>query len=75
MIPPYWIQISVGLYLIEIIFILTSTLVVIRSGKDELQTTAEIAINLKRGVILYFIIALCAVLGLALLGAIVLSGF
>lgn len=75
MIPPYWIQLSVGLYLIEIIFILSSTLVVIKSGKDELQETAEIGRNLGRGVVLYLIIAAGAVLGLAMLGAVVLKGF
>jgi len=75
MIPPYWIQVSVGLYLIEIIFILSSTLVVIKSGKDELQETAEIGKNLRIGMSLYLIIAAGAVLGLAILGSVVLSGF
>ena len=75
MIPPYWIQLSVGLYLIEIVFILSTTLVVIKSGKDELQETAEVGKNLKRGVSLYILIAIGAILGLAMLGAVVLSGF
>jgi hypothetical protein len=75
MIAPYWVQISVGLYLIEIIFILSSTLVVIKSGKDELQQTAEMGVNLKRGMILYFLIAFGAIMGLSMLGAVVLSGF
>lgn len=75
MIAPYWIQMSVGLYLIEIIFILSSTLVVIKSGKDELQQTAETGINLKRGMALYLLIAFGAILGLSMLGALVLSGF
>jgi hypothetical protein len=75
MVAPYWIQISVGLYLIEIIFILTSTLVVIKSGKDELEKTAEIGANLKHGMGLYLIIALFAISGLSLLGAVVLRGF
>ncbi len=75
MIAPYWIQISVGIYLIEIIFILSSTLVIIKSGKDELAETAEIGVNLKRGVFLYLIIAIGSILGLAMLGSLVLSGF
>jgi len=75
MVAPYWIQVSIGLYLIEIIFILTTTLVIIKSGKDELEQTAEIGINLKHGVVLYLIIALASVVGLSLLGAVVLSGF
>jgi hypothetical protein len=75
MIPPFWIQLSVGIYLIETIFILTSTLVIINSGKDELFTTYEIGQHLKRGIFLYFVVALLAILGLAMLGAIVLAGF
>jgi Flp pilus assembly protein TadB len=75
MIPPYWIQVSVGLYLVEIIFILTATLVTIKSGKDDLQTTAEIGENLKVGISLYLIVSFLAILGLSLLGATVLKGF
>jgi Flp pilus assembly protein TadB len=75
MVSPYWIQVSIGLYLIEIIFILTSTLVIIKSGKDELEQTAEIGRNLKNGVGLYMVIALFSILGLSLLGAVVLQGF
>ncbi len=74
MIPPYWIQVSVGIYLIEVIMILTATLVVIKSGKDELEATYETGINLKRGVILYIVIALFAILGLTLLSSLVLAG-
>ena len=37
MIPPYFLQISVGIYLIEIIFILTAALVTVESGKDLLK--------------------------------------
>jgi Flp pilus assembly protein TadB len=73
MIPPYWVQVCVGLYLIEIIFILTGTLVTIKSGKDELQTTSEIGYNLKVGMVLYLIVALISVLALSLLGATVLK--
>jgi hypothetical protein len=74
MISPYWVQVSVGIYLIEVIFILTSTLVVIKSGKDELQSTSEIASNLKLGMIMYSFIALLAILGLTLLSNLVIAG-
>jgi hypothetical protein len=75
MVAPYWIQVSIGIYLIEIIFILTTTLVIIKSGKDDLEQTAEIGRNLKHGMSLYLIIALGSIMGLSLLGAIVLKGF
>ncbi|MFZ5955627.1 MAG: hypothetical protein ACOYT4_04325 [Nanoarchaeota archaeon] len=74
MIPPYWLQIVVGLYLIEIVFILTDTLVTISSGRDELQTTSETGKNLKTAILLYFVVGLISVVCLSLLGSIVLRG-
>jgi Flp pilus assembly protein TadB len=74
MMPTYWLQLAVGIYLIEIVFILTATLVTIKSGKDELQTTAETGKNLKAGIVLYTIVAFLSILGLSLLGAVVLNG-
>jgi len=74
MIPPYYLQIAIGIYLIQIIFILTGTLVTIDSGEDKLEKTNKIGKNLKRGITLYFITALLAILALFLLTSIVLSG-
>jgi len=74
MIPTYWLQIVVGLYLIEIVFILTSTLVTIKSGRDPLQTTAETGKNLKVTIILYSIVAAGAIAGLTIIGAVALAG-
>ena len=71
MIPPYYLQIAIGIYLIQIIFILTRTLVVIDAGEDKLQRINNIAKNLKRGITLYFITGLLAVLSLFALSAIV----
>jgi len=73
MIPPYYLQLSVGIYLIQIIFILTATLVTIDAGEDRLQNTYKIGINLKKGMTLYFITALIAVLALFLLSTLVLG--
>jgi hypothetical protein len=74
MIPTYWLQVVVGIYLIQIVFILTSTLVTIKAGRDQLQTTAETGKNLKSTIFLYFIIALGAIVGLSLIGAVALAG-
>lgn len=74
MMPTYWLQVAVGIYLIEIVFILTSTLVTIKSGKDELFTVFETGRNLKKGINLYLIIAFISILGLSLLGSIVIGG-
>ena len=73
MIPPYFLQIAVGIYLIEIIFILTSTLVTIDSGEDELERTYKTGLNLKKGIMLYFITALLSVMVLFILASVVLG--
>ncbi|GAH12484.1 unnamed protein product, partial [marine sediment metagenome] len=72
-IPPYFLQIIIGIYLIQMVFILTKTLVVIDSGEDKLQTTNKTGKNLRKGITLYFITALFAILALFILTTIVLG--
>ncbi|MBT6689965.1 hypothetical protein HN903_04670 [archaeon] len=74
MIPTYWLQIVVGIYLIQVVFILTQTLVTLKSGRDPLQMTAEVGKNLKVSMILYLVVAAGAIIGLTLVGAIALAG-
>jgi len=74
MIPTYWLQIVVGLYLIQVVFILTSTLVTIKSGRDPVQMTAETGKNLKTSMILYLVVASGAIIGLTIVGAVALAG-
>ena len=74
MIPTYWLQIIVGVYLIEVVFILTSTLVTIKSGRDPVQMTAEAGKNLKLSMILYLIVAAGSIIGLTIVGAVALAG-
>ncbi|MDD5012152.1 MAG: hypothetical protein PHQ66_00690 [Candidatus Nanoarchaeia archaeon] len=74
MIPPYLLQIIIGFYIIEIIFILTNALVIIDSGEDKLETTNKTGINLRAGIGLYAVTALLAVIALFLLTSIVLGG-
>ncbi len=74
MIPPYQMQISIGIYIIEIIFILTSALVTIDSGEDKLGNTYEIGRSLLRGSMLYLITAFISVISLSLLASIALRG-
>ncbi len=73
MIPPYLLQIIVGIYIIEIIFILSGALVVIDSGEDKLEKTNKTGINLRKGIGLYVVTALIAIIALSLLTAIVLG--
>lgn len=74
MVPPYFIQLSVGLYIIEVIFILTGALVTVDSGKDSLREKHELAKNLQRGILLYLVTALVSILALAVLAGFALSG-
>lgn len=74
MIPPYWLQIIVGIYIIEIIFILTITLVTIESGEDRLSEKSEISKMLMTGMTLYTIAAFIAIIALAILAGVAVSG-
>lgn len=74
MIPPYFLQIAIGIYLIEVIFILTGTLVTIDFGEDKLERTSRIGENLKKGIVFYFVTALISSLALFALSSIVLKG-
>jgi len=73
MIPPYYLQIAIGIYLVEITFILTKALVVIDSGEDKLQETNLTGKNIMRGMMLYFATAFISTVSLFALSAIVLG--
>jgi len=72
MIPPYYMQISIGVYIIQIVFILTSALVTVDAGEDRLRRTHEIGRNLMRGGMLYLIMSFIAISSLSLLASIAL---
>lgn len=74
MIPPYFLQIAIGIYLIEIIFILTTALVVVDSGEDKLERTSKIGKNLFGGMLFYFFASLIAIVSLFLLSTFVFGG-
>lgn len=73
MIPPYHLQVIIGIYLVEIVFILTRTLVIVDSGEDKLERTNKTGKNLSRAIGLYFIIALITSLVLFVLSSVVLG--
>jgi hypothetical protein len=74
MIPPYFLQISIGLYIVEIIFILSATLVTVESGVDKLRVANETGKNIRRGIMLYLVVALLATIALSLLASVALAG-
>jgi hypothetical protein len=73
LIPPYYLQIAIGIYLIQVIFILTGTLVTINSGEDKLEKINKTGSNLKTGILLYFFTALLATMALFILSSVVLG--
>jgi hypothetical protein len=74
MIPPYFLQIIIGLYLVEIVFILTGALVTVDSGKDPLKEKYDLARYLKTSMILYLTTAFLSIVALAILASIALTG-
>ena len=67
-------QIAIGVYIIQIVFILTAALVTIDSGEDKLKQTHTIARNLKRGSLLYLVTAFISIMALSALSRVALSG-
>ncbi|MGV8152373.1 MAG: hypothetical protein ACP5OG_04780 [Candidatus Nanoarchaeia archaeon] len=74
MIPPYFMQIAIGIYIIQIIFILTSTLVTVDSGEDRLSKTYQTSKNLFSGALLYLITAFLSIVTLSVLAGYALGG-
>ncbi len=74
MIPPYFIQLTIGIYLIEIIFILSIALVTVDSGKDTLKEKHDLGRNLKTGIYLYIATAFLSTLALTILATVALGG-
>ncbi len=74
MVPPYFLQVAIGLYIIEITFILTNVLVIIDSGDDKLKRTYDISRNLRSGMLLYLIVTFISIVSLSGLAGIALQG-
>ncbi|VVB78636.1 Uncharacterised protein [uncultured archaeon] len=74
MIPPYFMQVAIGVYIVEIIFILTGTLVTIDNGEDKLKQTYEISKNLIRGGLLYLVTATLSIIALSILAGVAMRG-
>mgnify|MGYP006286577313 FL=1 len=74
MIPPYYLQLAIGIYIIEITFILSSALVTVDAGQDKLGKIYETGKNLRRGILIYSTVALISILALSLLASIAIGG-
>ena len=73
MIPPYYLQIAIGIYLIQIIFILTGTLVAVDSGEDKLERMNKSGKNFIRGILFYLVTSFVATVALFILTSVVLG--
>ncbi len=73
MIPPYFLQLAVSIYIIEIVFILTKALVTVDAGKDPLREKYDLARNLRTGIFLYLATAFVTILTLSILASIALG--
>lgn len=73
MIPPYFLQVIVGIYLVQMVFILTRVLVTIDSGEDKLEKTNKIGKNLNNAIALYLLTALVSAIALFILSIVVVS--
>ena len=74
MVPTFWLQIIVGVYLIQIAFILTETLITIQAGSDNLATVNETGKNLKSTIVLYSVVSLISICLLSAVAAFALRG-
>ena len=73
MVPPYFMQIAIGIYIVQVIFILTRTLIIIDSGDDKLKQTYDISKNLMKGMTLYLITAFLSIVALSALSGVALG--
>jgi hypothetical protein len=74
LIPPYFLQIIVGIYILEIVFILTKALVTVDAGQDQLKETYEIGNNIMKGGMLYLIVSFLSIVALSALAVVALAG-
>jgi len=75
-ISPYFFQAVIGIYVVQIIIILTILSVRIKNGEDTLSVENELGKNLIRSTMLYFIVSLIGILIFkTLAGTIIAGGF
>lgn len=73
-ISPFFLQITIGIYLVEIIFILTGALITVDAGRDPLREKSELSRNIRSGILLYTLTAIISIIALAMLSAFAIGG-
>lgn len=74
-IPAYYFQIIVGLYIVEIIFILSIMINGIENGSDKLAEKDMLGRSMINGILLYAVIAVSVMLTFNLIASQIMSGF
>lgn len=69
LVPPFFFQIVVGIYLVEIIIILSILANGIESGIDKLNEEYTLAKNLNKSVIFYLVVSLITIIAFNMLAA------
>lgn len=73
-IPTYYFQIIVGLYVIQIIYILIVMVNGIENGNDKLSEGYMIGSSLTRSIILYFLVSIVVMVTFSLIAGMVMTG-
>lgn len=61
-VPPYYFQIVVGVYVVQVVYILTLVTNGVENGSDKLSERYNLGVNLTRSVFMYTVIALIVIL-------------
>ena len=72
-IPPYYFQIIVGIYVIQIIYILTVLSNGIQNGSDKLSERFNLGVNMVRGTLLYAFIGLAVTILFSMIASTILN--
>jgi len=73
-VPPYFFQIVVGVYVVQVIYILTQVISGIENGSDKLSENYSLGMNLTKSTVMYTIIALIVILVFNSIAGSVLQG-
>lgn len=72
-VPTYFFQIVVGIYVVQIVYILTKIVNGIENGSDKLTEEYQMGINLTKATLMYTFVSVMAVLGFTLLARMIMD--
>ncbi len=72
-IPTYYFQIVVGIYVVQIVFLLTKIVNGIENGSDKLTEEYQMGINLTKATLMYTFVSTLAIVGFTLLARMIMD--